>query len=227
MLETLKQIQIKCYNELKTSGVKFKNGIPKINPNRMVKGNSKLDKSILMFDTLAGKNGTCKTDCYKCYAMKAQNQYSQTNLFRSINTELAKREPEILKALIIKQIKKSKGITTIRIHSSGEFFSQEYINLWCDIIKMFPDLKFYTYTKRMNDFDFSEIKAQANFNLINSMVTLKSGDVVLNYGNDAQIEKLVEEGYRVCPATKNAWKGVCGSDCNLCMITDKVCFHIH
>jgi len=226
MLDVLQSVQTRCFNELEKKGTKFKNGIPTLNIKRLVSGNSKLDKSIMIFDLLAGKQ-TCGKECHKCYAMKAQNQYSQTMLFRSINTVLAKEYPTVLKELICDQIRKSKTVKTVRVHSSGDFFSQAYINMWVDIMQEFPNIRFYTYTKRFRDgFDFSGIKAQPNFNLIDSMVEI-DGKLHLNYGNDAHVEKLVELGYRVCPAVKTNWKGICGCDCDLCMKTDKVCFHIH
>lgn len=226
MLETLKNIQTKCYNELVGRGVKFKNGMPKLNLKRVGKGNSKLDKSILIFDLLAGKT-VCGKTCKKCYAIKAQIQYSHTKLFRSINTELAFNHIGILKELICNQIKRSKTTKTIRIHSSGDFFSQAYIDMWKEIMQEFPDLKFYTYTKQFGTkLDFNEITKMPIFNLIDSMVKI-DGKLEMNYGNETHVEKLVELGYKVCPAVKSNWKGICGADCTLCMTTDKICFHIH
>jgi hypothetical protein len=227
MIDAVKKIQKTMYvNILKTRKAP-KNGMPKLNMNRLVKGNSKLDKSILIFDLLAGSEngGVCKSNCFKCYAIQAQEQYINTVLFRGINTILAKTNIPILFNLVNTQIKKSKK-SVVRIHSSGDFFSQEYINMWDSIIQDNPTIKFYAYTKRINDFDFSNINSNDNFNLINSIVLL-DGKECINYGDSEYIKTLSENGYFVCPATKDNWKGMCGNECKYCITGKKVCFHIH
>jgi hypothetical protein len=40
-----------------------------------------------------------------------------------------------------------KKPTHIRIHPSGDFYSQAYFLLWVGIAKVFPDVIFYGYTK--------------------------------------------------------------------------------
>ena len=198
--------------------------IPKINPNRLTRGNSKLDSSIFIFDVTAGK--TCGKTCFKCYAIQSQKQYHQTELFRAINTDIAKNS-DLLYHLITKQLANARKVKTVRIHSSGDFFNQDYINTWDSIIKQFPDINFYAYTKQNHDHDFNQIEKNPNFNLINSMVTLKSGEQVFNYGDLNHIKNLSNEGYFVCPATTKDWTGKCGKDCNYCITNKKVCFHIH
>jgi len=37
-----------------------------------------------------------------------------------------------------------------RIHSSGDFFSQNYFNAWLEVAKLFPKIIFYAYTKSIN-----------------------------------------------------------------------------
>jgi len=202
------------------------NKIPKINENRLSTGNSKLDKSILIFDLTAGKLGSCDRNCPKCYAIKAQVQYSYTKLYRAINFELAKNYSDYLERLITIQINKTKSCKTVRIHSSGDFFSQEYIDMWNRIIKDFPTIKFYAYTKRIEQFDFTEICENSNFNMIDSFIEI-DGKKYINYGTNKYVAFLVENGAFLCPATHKKWKGLCGKDCNYCMTQNKVCFHIH
>lgn len=227
MLDAMKRIQRMIYNETVKTRKAPKNGMPKLNMNRLVNGNSKLDKSILIFDLLSGVQfgGVCKQNCFRCYAIQAQKQYINTVLFRAINTHLAKNNIPLLSNLIIAQLNKSKN-TVVRIHSSGDFFSQDYINMWNFIISAYPTIKFYAYTKRMSDFDFSNITAKENFNLINSLVSLDD-KTVFNYGDSIHIKTLSENGYFVCPATKENWSGKCGSECKYCITGKTVCFHIH
>jgi len=227
MLDVMKKVQRMIYKETVKTRKAPKNGMPKLNMNRLAKGNSKLDKSILIFDLTAGSDfgGVCKQNCFRCYAIQAQKQYIHTVLFRAINTHLAKNNIPLLSSLIINQLNKSKQ-NIIRIHSSGDFFSQDYINMWNFIVSAYPDRKFYAYTKRLNDFDFSNITAKENFNLINSIVSL-DGKEVFNYGDTEHIKTLSENGYFVCPATKENWTGKCGKDCNYCITGKTVCFNIH
>lgn len=224
--EVLKRVYDSVFTKLVSDGVKFKKGMPKINLNRMGVGNSKLDKSILIFDLTAGSKGSCCCDCKGCYAKKAQVQYSNTNLFRSINTELARNYIDTLETLIRFQLSKSKKCTTVRIHSSGDFLSQEYVNMWNRIIKDFSNLKFYAYTKRLKDFDFSGICSNDNFNIIDSMIEIE-GKKYINYGDKEHVEFLTSNGAFLCPATKDNWKGLCGKDCFYCITKKNVCFNLH
>ena len=227
MINTLKKLHKTVYINTIQIRKAPKNGMPKLNLKRLVNGNEKLDKSILIFDLLAGTElKVCNQNCFKCYAIQSQKQYIYSYMFRYMNTVLAKTNTTILSDLIISQIKSAKSKNVIRIHSSGDFFSQEYINMWDGIIKEFPMKKFYAYTKRLNDFDYTSIQSNKNFNLINSVVSL-DGQTVYNYGDIDHIKMLSENGYFVCPATKHNWKGMCGKDCNFCVTNKMVCFNIH
>jgi hypothetical protein len=44
----------------------------------------------------------------------------------------------------------------VRIHCSGDFISQEYLDRWIDIAINFPDIQFLAFTKRYN-FDYSHV----------------------------------------------------------------------
>ena len=227
MVNTLKRLHKGIYAEAIKIKKAPKNGMPRLNLKRLVYGNQKLDKSILIFDLLAGTElGVCNQNCFKCYALQSQKQYIYSYMFRYLNTILAKNYTDILKDIIITQIKSAKSKNIIRIHSSGDFFTQDYIDMWNCIIGQFPNKKFYAYTKRLNDFNFTDIQKNKNFNLINSFVSL-DGQSVINYGDKEHIKKLSENGCFVCPATKQNWKGMCGKECNYCITNKNVCFHIH
>ena len=200
---------------------------PKLNLNRMVYGNYKLAKTILIFDTTAGTNGTCSTDCKGCYAKKAQNRFLMTRLFRAVNTYLVKNNIELLEILLCDQIDRSKKINSVRLHSSGDFYSQEYIDMWDRIIKKYPNLNFYTYTK-VNKFDFTGIESNSNFNLIPSIIEC-NGKKLFNYGDKKHIEKLLDNGCFLCPATIEGAdeKGMCGTICSYCIKHKNVCFNQH
>ena len=133
----------------------------------LVSGNKKLDKSILIFNLPPGKScKNCKS-CYDtCYARKAYRQYPNVRKAWDYNLSQAKNG-NFVRSIISELNGTTKN--SIRIHSAGDFFSQEYINAWHRIIKQFPNKQFYAYTKVKAMFDFSRIEQLINFNLINSL----------------------------------------------------------
>lgn len=192
-----------------------------LNNKRLVRGNYKL-KNMLVFDIPAVKTclncGTCKKTCY---ALKAQNQYPNVKIFRYTNMFLFTDDKELLFNLIVKQLSTTK-MKMVRLHSSGDFFTQSYIDFWDKIIGMFPKIKFYTYTKVENILDFSGIEKNKNFNLISSFI-----DGKLNYGSLEYIKKMeVDYGCYICPATINS-DVKCGKDCNYCVSNKNVVFLEH
>jgi hypothetical protein len=192
-----------------------------INPNRLGKGNSKL-KNILIFDLPAVKSCLNCSDCKKtCYAMKAQRIYPIVLNFRNENFLMAKTDLNGLGELIRKQLEKSKE-KVVRIHSSGDFFSQEYIDFWYNIIKDYTGIKFYAYTKVEKLFDFSKIESLENFNLILSTI-----DGKLNYGSVKYVNEMkVKYNSFICPAT-NGFNIKCGLNCNYCVSNKNVVFVEH
>lgn len=54
--------------------------------------------------------------------------------------------------LIINSEIKRRGIKRLRIHDSGDFFNEEYLNKWISIIKANPNTQFYAYTKMVSVF---------------------------------------------------------------------------
>lgn len=185
-------------------------------------GNKKLSRDILIFNLPPGKSCLNCKECYKtCYARKAYKQYPNVKISWNYNLELAKNDPEKLFNSIVNQLKSTKK-DIIRIHSSGDFFSQDYIDLWEKIIKSFPDKRFYVYTKVNKLLDFSNIRKLNNFNLIKSFI-----DGHLNYGSIDYCNKLVKNhGAFLCPATKG--KGIrCGQDCNYCINNSRPVFIEH
>ena len=42
------------------------------------------------------------------------------------------------------------GCKAVRIHASGDFFNQEYFDMWIDLAKAHPHVEFWAYTKSLN-----------------------------------------------------------------------------
>lgn len=120
-------------------------------------GNKKIDKSIAIFNitpvsTCLGKTIWCENHCY---ALKAQRQYKQTRAARSRNFDESKLDrfvEDVYRQILLFKHK----VTAIRIHESGDFYSQEYLNKWVEIAVKLSSMSFYAYTKSYM-LDFSSI----------------------------------------------------------------------
>lgn len=191
--------------------------------NYLTKGNEKLHKSILGWSITPVKSClNCKGCAKDCYALGPYHRWPDVKAAWDRNFELAKADN--FKADVIGQIKRSRTCKAVRIHVAGDFFSQEYINTWAEIVKTCPEKRFYGYTKVMHMFDFETLVNLPNMNLINSIAR----DGKINFGDETRVKELQDMGYRVCPATIPGNDVVCGGDgCTLCQEYDKVCFHIH
>jgi hypothetical protein len=176
------------------------------------KGNSKLSKDVLTFNIPAGME-VCGRECAGCYALKEQKRWKTVEVGRDKRYQLSKEDSFV--DMAVEELKKSSP-KFVRVHSSGEFYSQEYVDKWVEIAKRLPNLVFYTYTKRKGDFDFSELESLSNFVLHNSYV-YADGKKYTNFGNTEYIEKLADStGGFICPLAKDR-TGMCGDSCTWCM----------
>lgn len=125
--------------------------------------NSKLKKDgIAAFGLPAGHTcpgaGTCKRFCYACkgmYRFPCVEQSRFSNLMATFN----------LKAFVadmIAEVDKIKHkIKAIRIHDSGDFYTQAYLDAWVKIAKAQPTVKFYCYTTSLH-LDWSKFDSMPN-----------------------------------------------------------------
>ncbi|MDY0197618.1 MAG: hypothetical protein RBR68_07370 [Tenuifilaceae bacterium] len=187
--------------------------------NLLTKGNLKISKTVGIFDL---PTSVCRSSCEKCYAKKAEKMYKNVLPKRNRNLEATLRDSfieEMSNEITISKIK------AFRLHSSGDFYSQDYIDKWIKIINKHPDIKFYAYTKAKGykDLSFKKIEKLKNFNLINSVTPLG-----VNYGSKEYCDKLVKEyGYTLCPCAPGKHVS-CGDECTLCVEKNKmICFLQH
>lgn len=129
-------------------------------------GNKKLPKSTGIFNIPAVVTCPFRTEfCTKsCYALKAERIYPAVRPAREFNLELS-RTDNFPSLMIEKLTKIQHKIDTFRIHESGDFYNQKYLNNWFLIASEFPSIKFYAYTKSFF-LDFSD--KPSNFVLIAS-----------------------------------------------------------
>lgn len=104
-----------------------------------------------------------------CYATKAEKAYPtclpsrERNLAESKKAEFAANMTETI--LQIAKGTKKKNII-VRIHESGDFYNQSYVNAWLEIMdncKADKRIKFIAYTKSFKFFD--GVKLPKNFSL--------------------------------------------------------------
>lgn len=133
------------------------------------KGNAKLNRQTAIFDLVAGWSCCGAKDClmkvdrhtgkmivssgkFRCYAASAELYSPAARRFRWRNFDLLrklKNTNDIYKLLKTSISKNAKNAGMFRLHSSGDFFSQNYFDAWVKIAKENPDKIFYAYTKSL------------------------------------------------------------------------------
>lgn len=94
------------------------------------------------------------------------------------------------------------GGKAVRIHDSGDFFSEEYALAWIDLARQFPQILFYAYTKEVTMFRKldSTIMIPANFRWLYSMGGKQDHLLDLDTERHAEVfpteEEISEAGYQ-------------------------------
>ena len=208
-----------------------------INP-VLVNGNSKLGNGVYTFSTLPTNKeytitvndmdfvvrGTCPCHCVGCYATKGNYNFKSVKTSLGVKTLLATHYVNFLKRAIIAQIT-ADNIKIIRVHASGDFHSDEYINMWREIAEMFPNVVMWTYTKNAQaEHAFDDLN---NFNVVKSVIPGKG----FNFGHIDYILSLYEYLTNI---GKSVYVCRCGIDknqhcnaCKACSTFDYVLFIEH
>ena len=170
------------------------------------KGNAKLIASdTMMFNLPAGKI-TCGRACAGCYALKEERIYPTVLPARMKRLEGSKAH-DFVDNVSTELRKLKKRPKLFRVHASGDFYSQSYVDKWVLIANENPDIIFYAYTKRMKKFNFTQLDSLPNFVLTNSL-HFKG----INYGKKDE----APSGAFICPDQKGADVS-CGLNCTWCM----------
>jgi len=93
---------------------------------------------LVKVDRFTGKMDN-KSNAYRCYAASAE-RFPGVRESRWRNFEFVKRGgmPRL-----------SKEMKAVRIHSSGDFFSQAYFDKWLHLATVHPHVEFWAYTKSL------------------------------------------------------------------------------
>lgn len=182
------------------------------------KGNAKLDKSIATFSLPSGFTCPSALDClskadrtsgkitdgaktvFRCFSASQEGILPSVRKARWDNFEALKpfnADYSAMANFIEKNLPKEN---IVRVHVSGDFFSQTYFDAWLEVAKRNPSKVFYAYTKslpfwikRKNDipsnFKLTASKGGRNDNLIEKH-NLKFAEVV--YSEAEALEKNLE-----------------------------------
>jgi hypothetical protein len=192
-------------------------------------GNSKIANNVGIFNLPPGQKtrnnpcGSCPQDCPGCYAKKSFRMFPKVRVCLN-NNYLASLKGDFTDTMItlINQAISKYGINAFRIHTSGDFYSFDYVKKWERIIKAFPEIKFYGYTKTK-----FQVKGM---NLVQSIFPCGS----INYGDMHYVKDLFNKYHcPICPVTmleKNSKLGkvkICGKSCTVCHTANYVLFIAH
>lgn len=103
------------------------------------------DQCLAFANIKTGKIIDGKNAIFRCYAASAEALFPTTRKSRWNNFNLlnGKSKSEIVKIILNSLPKKPY----IRVHQSGDFFSQDYFDAWLEVAKLNPNQIFYAYTK--------------------------------------------------------------------------------
>lgn len=130
-------------------------------------GNAKLGKEITTFSLPAGWTCPGAAQClaranrqtgkiqdgsaqqFRCFAASAEAAYRNVRESRWHNFELLKgKSAAEMEKLILDSIPENTSI--VRIHVSGDFFSEDYFRAWIGAAQKRSEIKFYAYTKSIH-----------------------------------------------------------------------------
>lgn len=86
-----------------------------------------------------------------CYARSGTYNFSNVKKAHARNLELIVDDAQGWKNQLTNELKAKRyqGGKSVRIHDSGDFFTEQYFLLWLDIAKENPHVFFYAYTKEV------------------------------------------------------------------------------
>ena len=209
----------------------------KYNPILLKNGNLKLQKNVIIWDMPSIV--TCKGACSNCYALKSERIYKNTRVMRAFHFAIVllalenKKNYSYLLNCLDNEIKKHGmcyKLPVVRIHASGDFFNKKYLKLWVDLILQNKNIKFYSYSKQLeNDLIDLINKILSNFNIVKSIID----NQFINFGNEGYIQKIAEflnnknEDYYICKYGTDQNHDTCMGTCSKCLRCSNILFHKH
>lgn len=182
-------------------------------------GNSKISKSIATFSLPAGYSCPFAKDClskanrltgkiidgkhcqFRCFAASQEALYPNVRKNRWHNFELLKKTKTVEKMGQLIQSSIPSNVEFVRIHVSGDYFSETYFLAWLNVALNNPGMTFYGYTKALphavkyrkdipSNFRLTASKGGTHDHLI-KQYKLKSAEVVFS------VEEAQDKGLRI------------------------------
>ena len=189
-------------------------------PLPLVQGNTKLGLNVWHSSTLptnkeitaktaAGEIitecGTCPVTCKGCYGTTGNYRFNSSKYVIMMRTKLLKNYPDIYFQLVSIQIE-HENIEKLRIHAVGDFLPGEALGFY-NVLKKFPDVKAWTYTKCKVSGDIALLGTLNNCNVVKSIIP----GCGFNFGHVAYIANLF---YKLKRENKSVYICRCGIDEN-------------
>lgn len=209
-----------------------KNYIPQLLRN----GNLKLGSNVAIWDLPSVV--TCKYKCKGCYALKAERMYKQTRIMRAFHFEIIQqalkniKKREYLVNYINIELRRHAmlySLPVVRIHASGDMFSEDYLRFWLDIIQQNQNINFYTYTKILDDNAINYWNSMyKNFNIVRSIINGR-----INFGDVEYIESIAKtleankKQYYICQYGFKDNHQTCMGSCTACLTCSNILFKKH
>lgn len=189
-------------------------------------GNRKLPKTTAIFNlpevvTCIGSTEWCRKNCY---AKKASRMYKAVKAYREAMF-IESQKPEFITNICLDLykfllVKHPEG--SVRIHESGDFYNQEYLDKWIEIASRYNNNVFYAYTKAFN-LDFS--KRPSNFIVRGSIDPSSPPECVEKAKQLDGLAICVDQKEGIIDNTFNC-PGSCKT-CSYCLKPGDVLFHRH
>ena len=103
----------------------------------------------------------CRSVCYA-----KQGGYTWPAAIAARDHNLALSQDANFVGMVVADLSRMRKVNTVRIHDSGDFYSQEYFDKWAAIATALPHLTFYAYTKSV---DLRLADAPRNFKVTQSL----------------------------------------------------------
>jgi len=150
-------------------------------------GNAKLAEIIATFSLPAGFTCPCANEClsksdrftgritdgpetrFRCFAATNEARATTVRNARWRNLELLKQAKTVQGMADLIQLSLPFGVQKVRIHVSGDFFSEDYFLAWLNVAIANPAVAFYAYTKRCGFIVKYRKLLPANFRLVASL----------------------------------------------------------
>jgi hypothetical protein len=84
-----------------------------------------------------------------CYARAGTYRFSNVLAAHTRNLERTIRDLAGWEADMVAEVQRYHRGGWVRIHDSGDFYSDEYLRAWCRVAAVCPDTTFYAYTKEV------------------------------------------------------------------------------